>query len=171
MGMAQRGIVAYEAFRSESGKFDYFMCALIGAVFAYIAESYRPHELTFGPTLLEPTAVVLLAIALFCGVKRLERVVVTLMVNHTLLDDAETRAKLVEALNSAEFPVLRSTGELLEREDCTKRVVELRQREAAHREMIARHKRAAGRYYSWRQKTMFLGLGALVLHRLLLPYA
>ncbi len=170
--MSDRSIVAYEGFREGASNFDYFMCGLIGAVFAYLAESYEPARFSFSTSALESVSVVLLGASLFCGIKRLERVNQVMLLNHKLLDAAESREKYTTALNDGEFPLRRSgSNEPLSREDCHSHVERLRQAEISGRENIAKHKRAAGRYYAGRQYCFFIGLGALVAYKILTPYS
>jgi hypothetical protein len=62
----------YSKSRDSLEKFDYFICSVAGAIFAYVAQHYTPKVLAIDAATLEPVSLVLLAASFFCGIKRIE---------------------------------------------------------------------------------------------------
>ena len=64
--------ILYQATQAAEQKFEYFLTGAIGAMFAYTVQNYTPHRLDFSASTLEPIAIICLAGAFFCGLKRIE---------------------------------------------------------------------------------------------------
>jgi|SRR5665213_146389 len=62
----------YNKGKDAADKFDYFVCTVAGAIFAYIAQHYTPKILAIDAASLEPVSLLLLAGSFFCGLKRIE---------------------------------------------------------------------------------------------------
>ena len=61
---------SFELFSKEhaaSEKFDYFMCSVAGALFAYIGQNYTPHKLDGWPYYLTPAALLCLTLSFAFG--------------------------------------------------------------------------------------------------------
>jgi hypothetical protein len=62
----------YDDAHEARQKFEYFITGAIGAMFAYTVQNYTPRRLDLTPSTLEPIAIVCLAVAFFCALKRIE---------------------------------------------------------------------------------------------------
>ena len=62
----------YSKGKDAADKFDYFICTVSGAIFAYIVQHYSPKVLAFDAATLEPVSLVLLAFSFYFGIKRIE---------------------------------------------------------------------------------------------------
>jgi hypothetical protein len=71
MGDDKTSLELYKKSQDAADKFDYFVCAVSGSLFAYIAEHYSPKPLAIDVYLLEPISLLLLAASFICGVKRI----------------------------------------------------------------------------------------------------
>ena len=79
MDLFKRGYEAVETF-------DYYICAVIGAVFAYEMEHYSPHKIHCDLHLIEPLALALLGVSFICGILRLQLAALAATWNHKLED-------------------------------------------------------------------------------------
>jgi len=60
--------------RGDSGsveKFDYFVCSVAGALFAYVGQNYTPHKLDSTYSVLTPLALVYLILSFGFGFRRI----------------------------------------------------------------------------------------------------
>jgi len=62
----------YSKGKDAADKFDYFVCTVAGAIFAYIVQHYTPKVLAWDAATLEPVSLVLLAFSFYFGIKRIE---------------------------------------------------------------------------------------------------
>jgi hypothetical protein len=72
MGDNPPALELYKKGKDAADKFDYFVCTVSGAIFAYIAQHYTPKVLAINAALLEPVSLLVLAGSFFCGLKRIE---------------------------------------------------------------------------------------------------
>jgi hypothetical protein len=62
----------YKKGKDSADKFDYFVCSIAGAIFAYTVQTYCPKPIDSGFSFLEPISLLLLAISFYLGMKRIE---------------------------------------------------------------------------------------------------
>jgi hypothetical protein len=86
-----------EAARDGQQKFDYFILGVIGAVCAFIGQSFRPQQLGINPSSLELIAVLTLFGAGVAGFKRIEGTNRVLKMNSGYLYFQEVRGAIVAA--------------------------------------------------------------------------
>lgn len=86
-----------EAARDAQQKFDYFILGVIGAVCAFIGQSFRPEQLGVNPSTLELLAVLTLFGAGVAGFKRLESTNRVLKMNSGYLYFQEVRGAMTSA--------------------------------------------------------------------------
>jgi hypothetical protein len=99
-----RSIELFGITQKSSERFDYFVCGVAGALFAYIGEHYEPHKLEFGFSLLEPISLVMLACSFFVGLKQIETVIVQRRINYKILDVSERAGNMTRALSGGNGP-------------------------------------------------------------------
>lgn len=159
--------------RSVEGqnKFEYFVTGVAGALFAYIAQTYTPKALEWGPQSLEPLSLLLLSLAFFFGLKRIEATVEISRLNFEMLDSNEKAGNMAEAILKGHgngYNVY--TGDPM-------RYAELPQKRAEYRAqgvqaeidllgMVAK----SAHYYSYRKIFLFGGFAAIFLAKILSPY-
>lgn len=108
--MTLRSIKMFGKYQQSSGKFDYFVCGVAGALFAYIGQHYSPQKLEFGVSALEPASLLFLATAFFVGLKQIEMDIVIKRINFLMLDAAERAGKLTKALTRGNGPYYNEDG-------------------------------------------------------------
>jgi hypothetical protein len=94
MSDSQPSLEIYKKGQDAADKFDYFVCGVAGAVFAYDAEHYVPRRLDFSFHSLESVSLLLLPLAFVCGVQKLRYSVRGTHINHGLNDSEEKSLKL-----------------------------------------------------------------------------
>lgn len=75
-------IAAFERSSKAQIKFDYFMCGVAGALFAYIAQTYAPQKLDNCFSILQTASLLMLAISFYCGIKRIQTTNAVLRLNY-----------------------------------------------------------------------------------------
>jgi hypothetical protein len=114
--MGDRSVEVHMRHQEEASKFDYFICTVSGALFAYVAQTYIPHRIDLSPALLEPLSLVFLGASFFFGLKRLEQANVVMRLNSRLLDAGEKAGSLTaRMLQPGEMFYNEESGEVFDR--------------------------------------------------------
>jgi hypothetical protein len=164
--------IVFEGARDGQQKFDYFMVGLTGALFAYIAQTYKPRELGINPSSLEPLALVFLALSFFIGLKRIETSLAAMRLNHDMLDCAEKAGLLTKAIAEGTGDGYNAeSGEFVSYQELPERRQRYMIQSQAAREVLESTINRGARYYSYRNHFLFAGFAAIFLAKLLLPYA
>jgi hypothetical protein len=152
-------------------KFDYFISGFTGALFAYTAQTYIPQRLDFGPSAIEPFALLLLALSFFFGLKRIETTNLARALNHDALDAAQKAGNLTEALGRGTARGFNPhSGEIMTQENIAYRrelnIALSKQAEDEFNKVAARGER----YYNFRNLFLQAGFLAILVAKLLEPY-
>ncbi len=113
--MSERSVIAFEHAR-EAQRFEYFVLGVSVALCAYIGQTLKPQTLGLNPETLEIASLVLLVASVVIGFARLDQTVRTMKMNQNLLDLAEKRRRLVDALDGKPLRAA-ATGALFTQED------------------------------------------------------
>jgi hypothetical protein len=119
----ERSDKLYEAARDAQQKFDYFMLGVIGAVCAFIGQSFRPQQLGLNPSSLELLAVLTLFGAGVAGFKRIEATNRVVKMNSGYLRFQELRGAIVSS-QGAPF-INTATGRVYSHQDAASEVAAL----------------------------------------------
>jgi hypothetical protein len=148
--------------RDERQKFDYFVCGVAGALFAYIPQTYAPKPLAFAPSLVEPASLVCLALSFYFGVRRIEANVKLMGENYDALDAEEKAGASVKAFYSGPGPFINeSSGEIISREEIAARHESQSRRATAARAQVERTQARARILYVRRNNLLFAGFVAI----------
>jgi hypothetical protein len=153
-------------------KFDYFICTVSGALFAYIGQTYTPHRVDFSSSILEPLSLVFLALSFFLGLKRIEAFNISSKVNYAILEASETAGQIADQLLSEEGESFHNpqTGEVLGRIAMDNlRVARLEEARRMKAKLLLLDKKAF-HFYNWRDRFLLLGFLAIFLSKVLQPY-
>src|SRR5688572_20911760 len=154
----------------EAGlKFDYFVCGVAGAIFAYISQNYAPQKLALDFPLLEPISLLLIAAAFYFGIKRLEAARTLVTMNHQVAD-CEDKAKKLAVIVANPQGYRDFDGKV-----CTAETVQREQQgyidaSRGWYEQINICRAMAVRYYKLRDNLLILGFAAIFLAKVLQPY-
>jgi hypothetical protein len=94
----ERSDKLFEKWKESTEKFDYFVLGVLGAMFAYVSQGYKPEKLGTNPGTLELFALLVLALAAVMGFRRIEATNQGTLINQRLLHANERRGILVQVL-------------------------------------------------------------------------
>lgn len=72
MAQNERSFEVFGMHQKSTEAFDYFVCGVSGAIFAYIVKDYSPQKLALDASILFPIALLLLGASFFTGLKMIE---------------------------------------------------------------------------------------------------
>lgn len=154
----------YKKAHEAADKFDYFVCSVAGAIFAYDAEHYIPRRFGFDVHLFEPVSLLLLALAFFFGLQKLEHSVHGTHINHDLNDSEEKSCQLAEMLKDPKYD--EAARQILLRD-----IQKHRLRVNTLETQLTKASVLARRNYIWRDTFLILGFLAILCAKFLEPYA
>ena len=106
----ERSDKLFEAARDAQQKFDYFVLGIIGALCAFIGQSFKPDVLGLNPSTLEFASMLMLVGSAVAGFLRVERTNQLMRMNAQYLRMQEERGMMIPTLGS---PIRNSaTGEV-----------------------------------------------------------
>jgi hypothetical protein len=167
--MSERSVIAFEHAREAAQRFEYFILGVSVALCGYIGQTLKPQKLGLNPQTLEIGSLGLIIASVIIGFVRLDQGVRILKMNQTLLDLAEKRRKLVDALDGKPLRDA-ATGARFTPEDVsnmipgytTQIIAQERKMEAAKAIQITR--------FRWRNCLLGAGFLALMAAKVLAAY-
>jgi hypothetical protein len=102
---------------SSKEKFDYFICSVAGALFAYIGQTYTPHKLDSWFYYLTPLALFLLALSFACGLIRIYVSNDVIKLNKYIMRNFEDCISISEELRKGSTTFTDHAGNVLSRKD------------------------------------------------------
>jgi hypothetical protein len=169
--MSNRSIDAFARAHESLEKFDYFICGVGGALFAYLGQHYLPKKFELGPSAFEPLALVLLATSFFVGLKRVEVINYLMQLNAQMLDAAEQAGGRLQALVQGPGPYFNSVGgEVTDRQTVESERVEYLQFKEAIEKKLTEGRAKAIKLYHIRNTFLVLGFVSIFLAKVLQPY-
>ena len=160
----------YESWRLSTEKFDYFILGVLGALCAYISQTYSPEKIGVNPGTIELLAFLILILSVIFGFRRIEHINQSLSLNHQLLHSYEKRGNLSEVIEKG-TGVNRETGEIYTTEYAMKKSVALTNKIKTIDPLLKKSQIKAKNYYNLRNYSMFLGFILLILAKLFSAYA
>jgi hypothetical protein len=88
----------FDSTKEGERRLDYFIAGLIGAVFAYSAQQYKPRRLDLDFSLAEPLGLLILVTGFWYALKRIESALAVSKLNFSLLSARDNVASLARAL-------------------------------------------------------------------------
>jgi hypothetical protein len=169
----QRSLIAHGQYQAAQDKFEYFLCGVAGALFAYIGQHYAPHKLGLNAPTVELLSLGLLGASFVAGVLRIERIVLTQRINHVMLDAAEKAGHFTKALatcnpNAPFYDA--QCGDVYTAASLEK----MRKEEIARRDEAQKNiqviKQKGLQLYKWRNWLLYAGFATMLLAKLLSAY-
>ena len=120
--MTDESKLLFERGHQSIEKFNYFLCTVAGALFAYIAQTYTPQKLDNFFSVLQTISLLLLAVSFCCGIIRIQTANMITRLDYEYLEACKIIANLDENLKSglAHFKN-NTTGETVTRESLQSR--------------------------------------------------
>ena len=90
----------FAKWRESTEKFDYFVLGILGALCAYISQSYKPERIGLNPGTFELIALLVLVLGAVLGFRRIEAINQAKLINYRILHSYEKRGVLVSVLQN-----------------------------------------------------------------------
>jgi hypothetical protein len=149
----------------SASKYDYFVCSVAGAVFAYAAEHYAPQRFISYFQLLEPCSLLILAASFYCGIRRLHFAALGIQINHLINDGQEKAGQLNNELKTNQEKYSPQAVQAM-----SKDMQEHYANAFALDPVLAKANAAAQKWYRWRDRLLTLGFLAIFLAKVLPPF-
>jgi hypothetical protein len=166
----RKSLPLYQSYQESGEKFDYFVCGVAAALFAYIGQNYSPKPLGFDLNLLEPLSLLLLASSFFVGLKHLETCVHLRKYNFLNIDAGERAGNLTEALAKPGLQFNPSTGEMWTIEKIMARREDAIIKSQVIEQKMDKEVRKANRLNKVRDWILMLGFLVVLLSKITEPY-
>lgn len=166
----ERSDALYASWKQSAEKFDYFILAVLGALCAYISQSFTPEKIGINPGTFELLALLILVLSIVFGFKRIESVNQILILNHQLLHSNEMCGILSEVVEKG-TGINRATGEVYTPEYAMKKIDTLSTKKNFIEPQIAKFQGKASMYYNLRNGSMFFGFMVILFAKLFTAYA
>jgi hypothetical protein len=158
----------YFSWRDAQDKFDYFVAGVSFALVAYLVPQLdAEHSAISSAAWIETAALASLLFGAYAGLKRLEATVTALGVNYDRLRAQESAGALSAAAISGSMVINRSTGEVMSSVSAFQRAASRFSAAESVNPQLDRWARKAERWYKLRNWGVMLGLGLLILARVL----
>ncbi len=160
----------YEKWKDSTEKFDYFMLAVVGALCAYVSQTYTPERLGINPGTIELLALLTLVLGAVFGFRRIETVNQCTLINQKILHYYEKRGMLVSVLQNGPGTNT-ATGVVYTPEMASEQIPKFTAKIKNLEPQFSEAQAKAQRYYHWRNGAIIAGFLILLLAKLLTAYA
>ncbi|MDQ3495252.1 MAG: hypothetical protein M3485_06995 [Pseudomonadota bacterium] len=164
----ERSDKLYEASMAAQQKFDYFALGIVGALCAFVGESFEPTRLGYNPSTLEFVSLLMLVGSAVAGFLRIQGTNQLMRMNSHYLRMQEEKGALASALGS---PIInRGTGEAFSADQVAAKVSALEEVVPTAREAMDTVGKATLRTYNARNWLLLVGFLLLLLSRVWAAY-
>lgn len=164
----ERSDKLYEASRDAQIKFDYFVLGVVGALCAFIGQSFHPSRLGWNPSTVELISLLMFVGAAVAGFRRIESVNSLMRINSQYLRMQEERGSLVPTVGAT--AINHSTGEIYSSAEIAAKIAALGDIIPKAREDMERVGQTTLRTYKWRNWLLLVGFLALLASRVWSAY-
>lgn len=169
--MVDREFETYQNFHQGTQKFDYFICGLASALFAYLSQTYKPQPIEWGPALITPLALILLAASVFTGLLKIEQILKLTGANSKLLLFQKNISDLRNAIaNRRDGYFTFPTGHIVGPQDYEKALEIIKENEQEIKDNMSEDIEISLKWYRIRNLCLGLGFTAVILGKILEPY-
>jgi hypothetical protein len=159
----------YEKWRESTEKFDYFILGVLGALCAFISQTYKPDRIGINPGTLELLALLVLVSGAVFGFRRIEATNQTSLINHKMLHANERRGVMVSIIQDGP-KTNEQTGETYTPEFARNEIENLTQQLNQLRPLVESAKKQAHKAYKLRNRLTFWGFVMLLAAKVLSAY-
>jgi len=165
----ERSDGVHEKWRESTEKFDYFILGILGALCAYISQSYKPEKLAINPGTVELLSLLIFVLASIIGFRRIETTNLATLINHQILHAHERCGALTSVLHNG--PGFNSqTGQTYTPEYAQQEIPKLRKRIEQLSPHLHKVQEKAQRHYRVRNALMLLGFLTLLAAKVFSAY-
>lgn len=159
----------YEKWRDSVEKFDYFFLGTLGALCAFISQTYKPEKIGMNSGTAELIALLILVLGVVFGFRRIESTNIITSINHKILYASERRGAMVAIIQNGNSTNIQ-TGEIYTPELARTEADRLTQQMNQLEFQIEHWKKQANRTYKLRNMLTFCGFLILVAAKVLSAY-
>jgi len=161
----------FDSWREASQKFDYFVTGLIGALVAFIGQSFSPVPVGINPGTLELASLLILVISFWAGFKRIERNTENLRLTfeRNRLEDQLIELRTAKETGNVAFGM--QTGQPLSAVERDKLLESMQGQYNAKHQLLIAFSNSAYRFYHGRNYLLIVGFLLLLVARVLKSYA
>lgn len=160
----------YGKWRESTEKFDYFVLGVLGALCAYISQTYKAERIGINPGTLELLALIVLVLGAVLGFRRIEAINQVTLINHKILHSYERRGVLVSVIQKGAATNMQ-TGETYTPEYAKREIKKLNQLLMQLNSQIEPVKNRAQQNYKWRNALILIGFLMLLAAKVFSAYA
>lgn len=164
--MEDRSVVSYEHYREATQRFEYFFTGIIGALCAYISQSFTSIKIGFNSNTIELLSLSILFLSFFFSIKRLEKIIQLFRDVHKKIDAADKKGKLVTNIDIAPF-VNEKTGQVYTLDDIKKEIALIDLLLPRLENNLETLNTTAIKYYKLRNRFFYLGFILLIISKVL----
>jgi hypothetical protein len=169
--MTDNHLKIFDSWREASQKFDYFVTGLIGALVAFIGQSFKPVPVGVNPGTLELASLLLLVISFWAGFKRIERNTENLRLTFERNRLEDQLIEMRTAKESGNIAIGMQTGKPLSDAERDKLIESIQGQYNAKHQLLIDFSNSAYRFYHWRNYLLIFGFVLLLVARVLKSYA
>ena len=164
----ERSDKLFEAYRVASVRFDYFILGVVGALCAFIGQSFHPSRLGWNPDTGQLVALLMFVGSAIAGFKRIEKTNELINVNAHCLRLQEERGALT--LTSGSGVINRATGDVYSEAEVVQRVDYISRVIPSEMHRLSKLGEATWRAYNVRNWLLLVGFLILMGARVWLAY-
>jgi hypothetical protein len=159
--MEKRSLIAYENYRDATQRFEYFLTGLIGALCAYIANSYSPVKINFNRGTLELLSLLVLCLSFYFSIQRQLGIIMISRLSTRKLHLLEKKGGLME--KSGEPIILNiETGDILDSSEVLKEIQNADINIPKLKKIMDDKNKEINRYYKLRFFFLYIGFILLI---------
>ncbi|MCC6243965.1 MAG: hypothetical protein IT353_14070 [Gemmatimonadaceae bacterium] len=158
--MTERSIVAWQRWRDQADKFDYYALGIASALTAYLGQHIVPARLGLNASTLELASLLTLAASTVAGLKRLKAATSFSLAESVALDAQEKAGGVATQLLKSPGQQLidEESGTIYSHEQAHQLARTMQARSDSAEKQVARWRKAAESTYRWRDRFLIGGV-------------
>jgi hypothetical protein len=165
----------FEISKKADIKFDYFMCSVAGALFAYIAQTYTPQKLDNFFSVFQTVSLLLLAASFYCGIRRIQIINSVLRFNYDVALNTDNAGNITKVLRESKIGQGESfrhatTGEPIDRQKLETQRSQLLEKIQKIQGLVQKERKKGGQHGRIQVNFLILGFAIILLSKVLQPY-
>jgi hypothetical protein len=169
--MSDEGKLLFDRTHKALEKFDYYLCTVAGALFAYIVQTSPPQRLDNFFSIFQTVSLLLLAASFCCGIKRIQTANLVTRLDYEYLEAREISEKMTAALRAGVSHYENdTTGEVVPRESIESKRKDLVRDMTEKNSHVPTRKKWARRLGMAQFYFLLVGFLIILLAKVLQPY-
>jgi hypothetical protein len=169
--MPDNNTKVFDSWREAAQKFDYFVTGLIGALVAFIGQSFNPVPVGFNAGTLELASLLILVASFWAGFRRIESNTENLRLTfeRNRLEDQLIDLRTAKASGNLAYGM--QTGQPLSENERDNLITSIQAQYNTKHQLLIEFSNRAYKFYHWRNYLLIFGFVLLLGARVLKSYA